>query len=57
MGEMVKFASRASSIPDLGLPGKFKVLLVHKQQPNLQMEANSINLCSVFDIASALQQG
>ena len=57
MGEIVKLVSGTSSIPNLGLPEKFKVLLVHKQQPNLQMEANSINLCSVFDIASALQQG
>ena len=56
-GKIVKFVSRTSNMPNLGLPGKSKVLLVHKQQPNLQMEANSITLCSVFDIASALHQG
>ena len=29
---------------------------MHKQQPNLQMQASSINLCFAFDIASELQQ-
>ena len=32
-------------------------VLVPKQQPDLQMQAYIINLYSVFDIASALQQG
>ena len=32
-----------------------EVQTVRKQQPNLQMQAYSINLYSVFDIASALQ--
>ena len=49
-----------SSIPNLGLPRKIEStikVLVQKQQPNLQMQAYSINLCSVLDIASALRQG
>ena len=29
--------------------------MVAKQQPNQQMQPYSINLCSAFDIASALQ--
>ena len=58
LGEIVKFVSGTSSIPNLELPRKLKVLfklLVRKKQPNRQMQAYSIILCSVFDIASALQ--
>ena len=55
MGGVVKFVYGTSQHTKSGTTWKMEVQTVRKQQPNLQMQAYSINLCSVFDIASALQ--
>ena len=55
MGGIVKFVYGTSQHTKSGTTRKTEVQTVRKQQPNLQMQAYSINLYSVFDIASALQ--